>query len=92
MQIERAFYDQIADQTTSGTDAGVYYVTIGSVRGECGHRHKTLAAAQRCLERDMEGCAMQGGYSDRRVVAVERGLLRGLTDAEQAILDREDTP
>lgn len=43
------------------------YVTDGAVRGACGHRHRTLAGAERCLARDQAGCATQGGYSDRSI-------------------------
>lgn len=45
-----------------------YYETAGSVRGSCGHRHRSEDTARRCLRHDQEGCAQQGGYSDRRVV------------------------
>ena len=44
--------------------------TRGSVRGDCGHHHRTVAAAEACLEQDRRGCASQGGYSDREVYAV----------------------
>lgn len=44
-----------------------YYETYGSVRGCCGHRHRSLHTALSCLARDQSGCASQGGYSDRRV-------------------------
>lgn len=47
------------------------YTTEGSVRGSCGHEHRTLDAVLRCLERDQRGCASQGGYSDRRVVRTD---------------------
>lgn len=43
------------------------YTTTGSVRGDCGHQHKTLRAAVACLMRDQRGCKAQGGYSDRTV-------------------------
>ena len=46
------------------------YTTFGSVRGGCGHRHKTLESARRCLDKDQSGCGSQGGYSDREVVLV----------------------
>lgn len=45
------------------------YTTIGSVRGSCGHKHRTREAAQRCLEQDKQDCAAQGGYSDRLILA-----------------------
>jgi hypothetical protein len=44
------------------------YTTIGSVRGCCGHDHRSIGAAQRCLARDARGCRAQGGYSDRYIV------------------------
>jgi len=40
----------------------------GSVRGCCGHVHRSWDAAQRCVERDQRGCQSQGGYSDRHVI------------------------
>lgn len=44
------------------------YTTAGSIRGCCGHTHRTLSGALRCLQRDEDGCGSQGGYSDRRIV------------------------
>jgi hypothetical protein len=58
------------------------YTTTGSVRGCCGHEHRTLAAADRCLHDDGDGCASQGGYSDRRIVAMEDGDRRELNESE----------
>lgn len=59
------------------------YTTWGSVRGGCGHVHRSARAAYRCLERDRAGCHRQGGYSDRRIRVVEGG------DAEmRAEIDR----
>ncbi len=43
------------------------YTTDGLVRGSCGHKHRTLSGAVRCLNRDHAGCKSQGGYSDRDV-------------------------
>lgn len=43
------------------------YITVGQVRGQCPHAHRTLSGAQSCLDRDRRGCTHQGGYSDRRV-------------------------
>ena len=59
-----------------------YYTTDGSVRGSCGHKHKSPRTAQECLERDNRGCRRQCGptaYSDRAIVRSD-GL--ELTDAE----------
>lgn len=44
------------------------YRCIGSVRQWCGHNHRTCEAAERCIARDIRGCASYGGYSDRVVV------------------------
>lgn len=48
----------------------VRYICSGPVRGECGVRHLSRAAAESCIARDHSGCARQGGYSDRVVVRV----------------------
>lgn len=45
-----------------------YWTTDGPVRGHCGHKHRTEAAAERCLAKDQRGCHSQGGYSDRVVI------------------------
>lgn len=37
----------------------------------------------------MEGCASQGGYSDRQVMACEHGRLRELTDTEEAAIEAD---
>ena len=57
------------------------YTTRGSVRGECGHQHRSLRTAEKCRRRDADGCRSQGGYSDRRVC---RGDGSPLTEAERA--------
>lgn len=46
------------------------WTTYGPVRGCCGHRHRSERTARAYLRQDAEGCATQGGYSDRRVVRV----------------------
>lgn len=53
-------------------NAIVHYITRGSVRGQCSHKHKTIPAAEECIRQDGKGCASQGGYSDRKVLAVHR--------------------
>ena len=58
------------------------YTTNGSVRGQCGHVHRTIETAVRCLKRDGGGCASQGGYTDRIVVAVVNGRIEPLSDSE----------
>lgn len=59
------------------------YTTRGSVRGGCEHTHKSIAAAQKCLERDQHACKSLGvgGYSDRIIVRTDGA---GLSDAEHA--------
>jgi hypothetical protein len=47
------------------------YTCKGSVRGECGHRHRKLETAVRCNARDSRGCKRQGGYSDRQIVRAD---------------------
>ncbi len=47
------------------------YTTWGSVRGCCGHAHKTVEAAEACIDKDHRDCASQGGYSDREVRSIE---------------------
>ena len=57
-----------------------YYETYGDVRGSCDHNHRTIEAAERCLEKDSRGCKKQGGYSDRsiyRVIGDDRQFVRG---------------
>lgn len=57
------------------------YTTRGSVRGTCGHKHKTIEAAVKCQTRDAVRCGSLGGgaYSDRIVVRTDG---EPLTDAE----------
>ncbi len=63
------------------------YVNVGNVRGSCGHRHWSLAAAQKCLRRDVVGCRQQGGFSDRHTRAFQVTLEeRDLTEGEMAAL------
>lgn len=42
------------------------YTCTGSVRGGCGHKHRTIEAAIRCCRADQRDCKDQGGYSDRQ--------------------------
>lgn len=59
------------------TKQGPFFTTWGSVRGCCGHAHATREAAEACLQDDRDGCAAQGGYSDREVRALaSRGELQ----------------
>ena len=58
------------------------YTTAGSVRGHCGHHHRTVAAAVRCLQADQSCCRTLRGYSDRQVIPVDDGEARGMTRDE----------
>jgi len=61
------------------------YHAIGGVRGECGHHHKTIAAAEACRQKDADQCGRLGGgaYSDREVRRTDG---EPLTEAEWAAL------
>lgn len=59
------------------------YTTWGPVRGSCGHEHKSIDTADACLRRDGEGCAGQGGYTDRNIYALDAdGCRRTLRENE----------
>ena len=53
------------------------YTTWGSVRGCCGHEHRTEEAAEACASKDQRACARVGGYSDRKVRKISRGETEG---------------
>lgn len=64
------------------------FTTKGSVRGSCGHDHRTLKGAVACLKRDQRGCAKQGGYSDRTVLlSTGEGLPRELWEEYDNLVD-----
>lgn len=43
----------------------ISYISSGSVRGSCGHNHRTVEGAFNCVKRDRKDCFRQRGYSDR---------------------------
>lgn len=43
------------------------FTTWGVGRGDCGHVHREKKGAQKCLEKDREGCRKKGGSSDREI-------------------------
>lgn len=47
------------------------YLCVGSVRGWCGHLHRNRESAERCRDRDRQGCKAQDGYSDRDVWRID---------------------
>lgn len=61
---------------------GTSYTTRGSVRGGCGHIHRSIEAAAKCCREDQAGCKRQGGYSDRDLVVLENGRRRKPTEDE----------
>ena len=62
------------------------YEATGSVRGSCGHKHRTIAGAEACRQRDADQCGSLGGgaYSDREVCRTDG---EPLTAAELDSLD-----
>ena len=59
---------------------GDHYRCVGSVRGWCGHKHRSLDAAVRCRRGDDNGCALQGGYSDRVVYLYAGNKRQGVAE------------
>lgn len=70
---------------TTTTREIVSYRCTGSVRGSCGHTHRTLSGAQSCLSRDVSGCHSQGGYSDRRIDVYYDGDRVGYLEGDEAL-------
>ena len=69
-------------------DRGDYWTTWGSVRGTCGHRHRSPETAERCRQRDRRAVRRcypsvfpERAYSDRQVYRMP-------VDAEPAEADR----
>ena len=58
------------------------YTTSGSVRGGCGHSHRTISGALRCLNHDVASCHGLGGgaYSDRELVGQDGSVIPTITD------------
>lgn len=63
------------------------YTTLGTVRGSCGHNHKTIQAAYNCLRKDQKDVNSLGGgaYSDRIIV---RASMEELDGDEREELDQ----
>lgn len=53
----------------SQTTRPATFVAFSPATGDCGHRHQTAAAAQRCADRFNDERAMMGGVADRAVRA-----------------------
>jgi hypothetical protein len=55
-------------------EQNVWYEAEGSVRGACGHHHRTAGAAETCRLRDRAGATNRwGAYSDRDQVVRSDG-------------------
>lgn len=79
----KAEYSKTDVRTTSR------YITQGVLRGRCGHQHKSLEGATRCLMKDEIWCRAQGGGgdSDRRIFVIGGGPRRELNEAELAAVE-----
>ena len=66
--------DDVLDELDDLVEAMPRYTTWGSVRGCCGHAHKTQESAQACASKDHRACRSLGGgaYSDRSVRVIAR--------------------
>ena len=69
-----------------------HYSAVGPLRGHCCHAHRTIRAALECVRRDQRACALEGGYSDRQVDAVEGRWLEpvAMSDGEVEALLMEE--
>jgi hypothetical protein len=66
------------------------FVSVGSIRGWCGHVHRTLDAAIKCSVRDGRDCGSTGGYSDRGVYRLmSHGKLRNVDPMRYQDHERE---
>ena len=52
------------------------WTTYGLSRGGCGHEHRTLGLARRCLGYDRARCSRVGVVSDRKLLQVASGVNR----------------
>lgn len=53
------------------------------VRGNCGHTHRSLDAAIRCIRKDQKDCRASGGYSDRTIIFASDGDEHNLSGESQ---------
>lgn len=68
------------------------YTCTGSVRGSCGHQHRSAPAALRCLKADRRACRAQGGYSDRIIVSDGETLVTEIGDDGELVIAEPDEP
>lgn len=67
------------------------YETEGEIRGSCGHRHRSIRTAVKCILRDAAWCRNQGGYTDRHVVRMDRKELSDDEEETLRIVTRNET-
>lgn len=67
------------------------YAAYGHVRGDCGHRHRSIRTAVACERRDNAACGRvaAGSYSDRRVMRRDGLKTVHLNEAERIVVDGE---
>ncbi len=68
-------------------DYETYYITRGTIRGACEHKHRTIGYAYHCLRHDIKAAEKDGAFSDRRIYAVDSGRERELLEHEVYELD-----
>jgi hypothetical protein len=73
------------------TRTSITYTTIGSDGESCGHAHRTVEAAARCVVRHADGCVSQGGYSDRMVVSSDGESWDVCRDCQSVITYDDET-
>lgn len=71
------------------------YIAKGEVCGDCGHLHRTIRAAVRCVQEHQHSIDISypsryptRSYSDRKVMAVDVRFPRELNAQEETELDR----
>jgi hypothetical protein len=65
----------------------MHFTNIGDIRGCCGHKHRNMKSATKCLKDDQIGCERQGGYSDRLTKIVDKGHFYELSPDEYRFQD-----
>jgi hypothetical protein len=74
--------------TTTTKPTPIRYTTTGSVRQSCGHAHRSIETAARCLRQDQRDCKKIRGYSDRAIRRLgKNGQYLPLTLEDQDALD-----
>ena len=66
------------------------YTTMGSVRGSCNHKHRSLETALKCAQSDSRRCQQVRGRSDRNVVRTDGEPLSEWELDELASLEEDD--